>query len=70
VTNVQLQDVAAAIVSVLVIASEALLSVLRIPIPAELSAAQGSVLTWLFIRAAQQAERDAADTRFERSQPK
>jgi len=68
VSSVQLQDLAAAVVSIMVIAAEALLSVMRIPIPAELSAAQGSVLTWLFMRAAQQLEREAADTRFERHQ--
>jgi len=62
VSHVEAQDIAAAIVAILVIAGEVALSLLRIPIPSELGTAQGAVLTWLFMRSAQQVEAHRADT--------
>jgi len=64
--NLEAQDFAAAFVACVIVLGEIALSVLRIPIPAELAAAQGSALTWLFVRSAVQAERASADSRAER----
>jgi len=61
-SHVEVQDIAAAIVAIVVIAGEVALAMLHIEIPSELGTAQGAVLTWLFMRSAQQTEAHRADT--------
>jgi len=62
VNHVEPQDIAATLVAIMVIAGEVALSLLRIPIPSELSTAQGAILTWLFVRSAIQSERIHTDS--------
>jgi len=52
------QDLAATIVAVVLVVGIIGLAVQQLPVPAELSTSLGSAITWLFVRSAQQAERD------------
>jgi len=60
------QDVAATVVSVVIVIGIVALALLGKEIPPELSTAEGISLTWVFVRSAQQAEAVRADIAQER----
>jgi len=64
--DLTIQDLAASIVAVSLTLGLILLSALAVDIPSEMSTSLGGAITWLFVRSTQQAERMAADTRYER----
>jgi len=53
------QDIAACIVAVILMAGLIVLAVLDKEIPPEMGIASGSAITWLFVRSAQVAEKQA-----------
>lgn len=52
------QDLAATVVSILLVLAVVMLSLTEKPVPSELGTALGAAITWLFVRSAQQAERN------------
>lgn len=52
------QDLAATVVSILLVLAVVMLSITEKPVPSELGTALGAAITWLFVRSAQQAERN------------
>jgi len=56
-----LQDVAASLVSVIIVIALSAHALTGAPVPAELSAFTGASITWLFVRSAQVAERSSSN---------
>jgi len=64
-TRILPNDVAPALVAVLLVLGVLVLAVLGKPIPPELSTSLGAAVSWLFVRSAQSAEHTQANRRIQ-----